>query len=171
MDDDRKFEISSAVGTTVFFISCIGISSYEEAVHEGYESIHEKLPMETIFASSLATGIVLAIITWLIVTFGDCLKRAKEKDELTTWGLFKKEVFSKNTLLALIVLIVVSVLIAFLGILFIGLAIFFLPLLKGKFKWWQDYYSAIIIFVITSIFSYSPGTVKLIHFNCGKNSW
>ena len=23
MDDDRKFEISSAVGTTVFFISCI----------------------------------------------------------------------------------------------------------------------------------------------------
>lgn len=132
MDDDRKFEISSAVGTTVFFISCIGISSYEEAVHEGYESIHEKLPMETIFASSLATGIVLAIITWLIVTFGDCLKRAK--DELTTWGLFKKEVFSKNTLLALIVLIVVSVLIAFLGILFIGLAIFFLPLLKGKFK-------------------------------------
>lgn len=39
MDDDRKFEISSAVGTTVFFISCIGIGSYEETVHEGYESI------------------------------------------------------------------------------------------------------------------------------------
>lgn len=88
--------------------------------------------METVFTSSLVTGIVLAIITWLIVTFGDCLKRAKEKDELTTWGLFKKEVFSKNTLLALTILIVVSVLIAFLGILFIGLAIFFLPLLKGK---------------------------------------
>lgn len=101
MDDDRKFEISSAVGTTVFFISCIGIGSYEEAVHEGYESIHEKLPMETVFTSSLVTGIVLAIITWLIVTFWDCLKRAKEKDELTTWGLFKKEVFSKNTLLAI----------------------------------------------------------------------
>ena len=133
MDDDRKFEISSAVGTTVFFISCIGIGSYEEAVHEGYESIHEKLPMETVFTSSLVTGIVLAIITWLIVTFWDCLKRAK-KDELTTWGLFKKEVFSKNTLLALTILIVVSVLVAFLGILFIGLAIFFLPLLKGKFK-------------------------------------
>lgn len=133
MDDDRKFEISSAVGTTVFFISCIGIGSYEEAVHEGYESIHEKLPMETVFTSSLVTGIVLAIITWLIVTFVDCLKRS-EKDELTTWGLFKKEVFSKNTLLALTILIVVSVLIAFLGILFIGLAIFFLPLLKGKFK-------------------------------------
>lgn len=134
MDDDRKFEISSAVGTTVFFISCIGIGSYEEAVHEGYESIHEKLPMETVFTSSLVTGIVLAIITWLIVTFWDCLKRAKEKDELTTWGLFKKEVISKNTMLALTILIVVSVLIAFLGILFIGLAIFFLPLLKGKFK-------------------------------------
>ena len=133
MDDDRKFEISSAVGTTVFFISCIGIGSYEEAVHEGHESIHKKLPMETVFTSSLVTGIVLAIITWLIVTFWDCLKRAK-KDELTTWGLFKKEVFSKNTLLALTILIVVSVLIAFLGILFIGLAIFFLPLLKGKFK-------------------------------------
>ena len=133
MDDDRKFEISSAVGTTVFFISCIGIGSYEEAVHEGYESIHEKLPMETVFTSSLVTGVVLAIITWLIVTFWDCLKRAK-KDELTTWGLFKKEVFSKNTLLALTILIVVSVLVAFLGILFIALAIFFLPLLKGKFK-------------------------------------
>lgn len=133
MDDDRKFEISSAVGTTVFFISCIGIGSYEEAVHEGHESIHKKLPMETVFTSSLVTGIVLAIITWLIVTFWDCLKRAK-KDELTTWGLFKKEVFSKNTLLALTILIVVSVLVAFLGILFIGLAIFFLPLLKGKFK-------------------------------------
>lgn len=134
MDDDRKFEISSAVGTTVFFISCIGIGSYEEAVHEGHESIHKKLPMETVFTSSLVTGIVLAIITWLIVTFWDCLKRAKKKDELTTWGLFKKEVFSKNTLLALTILIVVSVLVAFLGILFIGLAIFFLPLLKGKFK-------------------------------------
>ena len=133
MDDDRKFEISSAVGTTVFFISCIGIGSYEEAVHEGHESIHKKLPMETVFTSSLVTGIVLAIITWLIVTFVDCLKRS-EKDELTTWGLFKKEVFSKNTLLALTILIVVSVLVAFLGILFIGLAIFFLPLLKGKFK-------------------------------------
>ena len=133
MDDDRKFEISSAVGTTVFFISCIGIGSYEEAVHEDHESIHEKLPMETVFTSSLVTGIVLAIITWLIVTFWDCLKRS-EKDELTTWGLFKKEVFSKNTLLALTILIVVSVLIAFLGILFIGLAIFFLPLLKGKLK-------------------------------------
>lgn len=108
MDDDRKFEISSAVGTIVFFISCIGIGSYEEAVHEGYESIHEKLPMETVFTSSLVTGIVLAIITWLIVTFWDCLKRAKEKDELTTWGLFKKEVFSKNTMLALTILIVVS---------------------------------------------------------------
>ena len=133
MDDDRKCEISAAVGTTVFFISCIGIGSYEEAVHEGHESIHKKLPMETVFTSSLVTGIVLAIITWLIVTFWDCLKRAK-KDELTTWGLFKKEVFSKNTLLALTILIVVSVLVAFLGILFIALAIFFLPLLKGKFK-------------------------------------
>ena len=79
MDDDRKFEISSAVGTTVFFISCIGIGSYEEAVHEGYESIHEKLSMDTIITSSLITGIVLAIITWLIVTFWDCLKRAKKK--------------------------------------------------------------------------------------------
>ena len=61
-------------------------------------------------------------------------QKGKKKDELTTWGLFKKEVFSKNTLLALTILIVVSVLVAFLGILFIGLAIFFLPLLKGKFK-------------------------------------
>lgn len=61
-------------------------------------------------------------------------QKGKKKDELTTWGLFKKEVFSKNTLLALTILIVVSVLVAFLGILFIALAIFFLPLLKGKFK-------------------------------------
>lgn len=79
MDDDRKFEISSAVGTTVFFISCIGISSYEEAVHEGYESIHEKLPMETVFTSSLVTGIVLAIITWLIVTFWGLSQKGKRK--------------------------------------------------------------------------------------------
>ena len=72
------------------------LSCYSREEHEGYESIHEKLPMETVFTSSLVTGIVLAIITWLIVTFVDCLKRS-EKDELTTWGLFKKEVFSKNT--------------------------------------------------------------------------
>ena len=98
--------------------------------------------METVFTSSLVTGIVLAIITWLIVTFVDCLKR--EKDELTTWGLFKKEVFSKNTLLALTILIVVSVLIAFLGILFIyRLAIFFLPLLKEKLNDGRIIYSAI----------------------------
>ena len=86
MDDDRKFEISSAVGTTVFFISCIGIGSYEEAVHEGYESIHESCLWKPSLQGSLVTGIVLAIITWLIVTFVDCLKEGKKekKMKLTT---------------------------------------------------------------------------------------
>ena len=61
-------------------------------------------------------------------------KKAKEKEDATTWDLFKKDVFCKDTLWTLAILIVVSVLMVFLGMAFIGLAIFFIPLLKGRFK-------------------------------------
>ena len=134
MDDERKYKISSMVGTTVLFGSCIGMSYYNDEEPEGYESIHEKLSMDTIITSSLITGIVLAIVTWLLLTYWDCLKKAKEKEDATTWDLFKKDVFCKETLWTFAILIVVSVLMVFLGMAFIGLAIFFLPLLKGRFK-------------------------------------
>ena len=64
MDDERKYKISSMVGTTVLFGSCIGMSYCNDKEPEGYESIHEKLSMDTIITSSLITGIVLAIVTW-----------------------------------------------------------------------------------------------------------
>lgn len=56
MDDERKYKISSMVGTTVLFGSCIGMSYYNDEEPEGYESIHEKLSMDTVITSSFDHG-------------------------------------------------------------------------------------------------------------------
>lgn len=134
MDNEKKIETSTTVGGLTLFVSCYGISIYDQASHDSYTSCQEKLSMETILATSLSTGIVLAIVTWLAITLYDCHKKAKEDDGVTTLELFNKEVFCKRTFIGLIVLIITSFLVVFLGLALLALAIFIIPLLKGKFK-------------------------------------
>ena len=134
MDNEEKLKTSTTVGSISLFVSCYGISIYDQATHDSYTNYQDKLPMETILLTSLVTGIVLAIITWLFLTLYDCHKKAKEDDSVTTLELFKKEVFCKRTFIGLLVLIITSFLVVFLGLALLALAIFLIPLLKGKFK-------------------------------------
>lgn len=130
MNSERRLEISYYFGTIVLFVSCIGMSSYNESVHNSFDSYQEKLPFETVLVSSIATAIVCAITLWLCLTVYACLKQKKVK--VSTLELFGKLVFSKKTLLGLLILIAVAFLVSLLGIIFIGLAIFLIPLLKRK---------------------------------------
>lgn len=134
MDNEEKLKASTTVGSIVLFVSCYGISIYDQTTHDSYTNYHDKLPMETILVTSLVTGIVLTIVTWLALTLYDCHKKAKEDDCVTTLELFNKEVFCKRTFIGLIVLIIMSFLVVFLGLALLALAIFLIPLLKGKFK-------------------------------------
>lgn len=75
MEREAKKEKSIGIGTTTFFLSCFGISIYDQASHDSYTNYQDKLPFGTIFVTSAVTGIILAIITWLVLTLYDCHKR------------------------------------------------------------------------------------------------
>lgn len=79
MNNEKKIETSTAVGGITLFVSCYGISIYDQATHDSYTNYQDKLPMETILVTSLVTGIVLAIVTWLCLTLYDCHKKGKRK--------------------------------------------------------------------------------------------
>ena len=72
MNNEKKIETSTAVGGITLFVSCYGISIYDQTTHDSYTNYQDKLPMETIQVTSLVTGIVLAIVTWLCLTLYDC---------------------------------------------------------------------------------------------------
>ena len=78
--------------------------------------------------TSAVTGIILAIITWLVLTLYDCHKKAREDGSATTLDLFKKELFSKR---AIIDLAIASVL----GLILLSLLVFYIFILKGKINW------------------------------------
>ena len=134
MDNEEKLKTSTTVGSIALFVSCYGISIYDQATHDSYTNYQDKLPMETILVSSLVTGIVLTIITWLFLTLYDCHKKAKEDDYVTTLELFKKEVFCKRTFIGLSILIVTSILVVFLGLALLALAIFSYTFIKGEIQ-------------------------------------
>lgn len=133
MDDEKKFEITSYVASISLIASCWGRGIYEESTHDHYTNYQDKVPMETIFLDSCITSIILSFITWVVLTLYDCNKKAKISNS-STFELFKKELFTKNTLITFVVLCIVIALITLFGIIFIGLAFFLWPLLKGKFK-------------------------------------
>lgn len=134
MKNDDKLNTSLAVGGIALFVSCYGISIYDEATRYSYTNHQDKLPMDTILTTSLVMGIVLAIVTWLCLTLWDCRNKAKKDDTATTLKLFYKEVFCMRTFAGLIALIVVPFLVVFFGLALLALAVFIIPLLKGKFK-------------------------------------
>lgn len=45
MDNEKKIETSTTVGSLALFVSCYGISIYDQATHDSYTSYQEKLPM------------------------------------------------------------------------------------------------------------------------------
>lgn len=100
MDNEEKLKTSTTVGSIALFVSCYGISIYDQATHDSYTNYQDKLPMETILVSSLVTGIVLTIITWLFLTLYDCHKKAKEDDYVTTLELLKRKYFANAHLSA-----------------------------------------------------------------------
>ena len=135
MEREAKKEKSIGIGTTTFFLSCFGISIYDQASHDSYTNYQDKLPFESILVGSIVTGIIMTIITWLFLTLYDCHKKAKEDDSVTTLELFKREVFCKRTFIGLITLIIASLLVCFLGIIFLSLIVFYIFILKGKINW------------------------------------
>ena len=135
MNNEKKIETSTAVGGITLFVSCYGISIYDQASHDSYTNYQDKLPFESILVGSIVTGIIMTIITWLFLTLYDCHKKAKEDDSVTTLELFKREVFCKRTFIGLIILIIASLLVCFLGIIFLSLIVFYIFILKGKINW------------------------------------
>lgn len=57
MDNEEKLKTSATVGSLALFVSCYGISFYDQATHDSCTNYQDKLPMETILVSSLVTGI------------------------------------------------------------------------------------------------------------------
>ena len=97
-----------------------------------YTNYQDKLPFETIFVTSAVTGIILAIITWLVLTLYDCHKKAREDGSSTTLDLFKKELFSKRAIIDLAIIIIVLILASVLGLILLSLLVFYIFILKGK---------------------------------------
>lgn len=135
MNNEEKLTKATTVGSLTLFVSCYGISIYDQASHDSYTNYQDKLPFESILVGSIVTGIIMTIITWLFLTLYDCHKKAKEDDSVTTLELFKREVFCKRTFIGLIILIIASLLVCFLGIIFLSLIVFYIFILKGKINW------------------------------------
>ena len=93
MNNEEKLEKSTVVGSLTLFVSCYGINIYEVATHDDYTNYQDKLPFETIFVTSAVTGIILAIITWLVLTLYDCHKKAREDGSATTLDLFNSGIY------------------------------------------------------------------------------
>lgn len=106
MNNEEKLEKSTVVGSLTLFVSCYGINIYEVATHDDYTNYQDKLPFESILVTSIVTGIIMTIVTWLVLTLYDCHKKAKEDDSVTTLELFKREVFCKRTFIGLIIIAV-----------------------------------------------------------------
>ena len=85
--------------------------------------------------TSAVTGIILAIITWLVLTLYDCHKKAREDGSATTLDLFKKELFNKRAIIDLAIIIIVLILALVLGLILLSLLVFYIFILKGKINW------------------------------------
>ena len=73
------------------------------------------------------------LIVYVAMTAFECYKESKVSN--ASFGrVFIGNLFSNESMISLVLMFVFGLGLAFLGMLFIGLAIFFLPLLKGKFK-------------------------------------
>ena len=52
MDKEKRAETSLYVGAIVLFVSCWGISIYDESQYDEYSTYQDKTPFEVILASS-----------------------------------------------------------------------------------------------------------------------
>ncbi len=75
----------------------------------------------------------MMLLVFTGITAYESYKESQES-ECSFWSLFMQKLFTKENIFCLIALIVLGIGIAFLGFLIIGLAVFLIPLMKGKFK-------------------------------------
>lgn len=138
MKPDDKFAYSFTTGFVTTFVSCMGGGIYHESLKgdsysEEYKHICGYDANSFIFASSAITGIVMMLLVFTGITAYESYKESQES-ECSFWSLFMHKLFTKENIFCLIALIVLGIGIAFLGFLIIGLAVFLIPLMKGKFK-------------------------------------
>ena len=127
MKPEDKFAYASTSGICTMFVSCVGLNIKEDF------SNSSSVFFDPIMCASAISGLVITILVFIGITLYECYK--EHKDTGMPFGkIFHNRMFSKEGMVAFIVAIVVSAFVMVLGLVFIGLAIFFLPLLKGKFK-------------------------------------
>ena len=73
------------------------------------------------------------LVVYIGLTAFECYKVSKKSNN--SFGkTFIANIFSKESIISVILMFALGLWLAFLGLLFIGLTFFLLPLLKGKFK-------------------------------------
>ena len=76
--------------------------------------------------TSAITGVMLMLIVYVAMTAFECYKESKVSN--ASFGrVFIGNLFSKESMISLVLMFVFGLGLAFLGMLFIGLAIFFCP--------------------------------------------
>ena len=137
MEQADKFSYATTSGICTIFVSCVGGHMYHDSHKSGIYSEDKYIcgyDSDTfIMFSSAITGLMLMLIVYVAMTAFECYKESKVSN--ASFGrVFIGNLFSKESMISLVLMFVFGLGLAFLGMLFIGLAIFFLPLLKGKFK-------------------------------------
>lgn len=137
MEQADKFSYATTSGICTIFVSCLGGHIYHDSNKSGIYSegkyIYGYNADTFIMFSSAITGLVLMLVVYMVMTAFECYKESL-KSNVPFGKAFISHIFSKESLISLILIFVLGLGLAFLGMLFIGLAIFLLPLLKGKFK-------------------------------------
>lgn len=137
MEQADKFSYATTSGICSIFVSCLGGHIYHDSNKSGIYSEDKYIwgyNADTfIMFSSAITGLILMLLVYTAITAFECYKESKIS-KVSFGRLFIGNLFSKESLVSVILMLVLGLGLAFLGILFIGLAIFLLPLLKGKFK-------------------------------------
>lgn len=137
MEEADKFSYATISGICTIFASCVGGHIYHDSNKSGISSEDKYIcgcDADTfIMFSSALTGVVLMLVVYISLTAFECYKVSKETN--SSFGkTFMVNIFSKESIVSVILMFALGFGLVFLGLLFIGLAFFFLPLLKGKFK-------------------------------------
>lgn len=137
MEQANKFSFATTSGVCTIFASCLGGHIYHDSNKSGIYSENKYIcayDADTfIMFSSALTGLILMLVVYTAITAFESYKKSVES-KVSFWKVFVANIISKESIISVILMLVLGLGLAFLGMLFIGLAIFLLPLLKGKFK-------------------------------------
>lgn len=143
MTSENKFAYSFTTGIMSTIVSCAGMNIHHSSIKDDLYSTENKYiygyDKDVVFMfSSAILGLLIMIMVYIGITAYESYQEKKEsEEEASFWKIFWNKLFSSDSLLALITFIIAGVALAFLGmILFalIGIAVFLIPLIKGKFN-------------------------------------